>query len=286
MIGVARLAERKAVIALAWAALTLPAALVALPTGGVLAAVLGSGEGGDATLFTPGGETLVEATRLSVAPLIGTLVSAPWLLLAAALFGLVPWATVMVALSSPAPLSTGVAIGRAIARVPALTLVFGAGLAVRALLLAGGSGLVGWMSTFSPNARTSALWSLVAVALTSVVLAGVRLASDLSEAAVVRHESTAARGTLAGLGALHRRFAPLALRFAAYAAARVAIVAAAAVLAGRVGVATPSHLALVFGVHQVTLLGLCALRAAWLRVALDAVGAEDPARAIEAGFAA
>jgi hypothetical protein len=280
-VTVARLRDRKAAVAFTWAALAVPAAVAAIPAGSYAGAVLGHAEAGDAALFASGSEALLETARASVAPLAAATVSAPWLLLAAALFGLLPWAMLLASLSSTGPVSTASALERAVPRLPSLTLVLGGGLAVRALLLAGGSGLVSWMSTFSPNARTSATWALVAVVLTAAVLGGVRLACDVAEAAIVRHASTAARGTLTALTAIHRDLGPLALRFTTLAAARVALVAAAAYVTGLIGVATSSRVVAVLVLHQLTLAALCALRAAWLRVALESVGSDDPARALE-----
>lgn len=274
--SVARLRDRPAALLLTWASVALPALVLALPIGGVSGAYFGERLDGDAFLFAPGGEPLLEAMRLVHRELVGFAVAAPWLAAAYALAAVLPWACLLVSLSAP-PLPLSAIAARALSRMPTLTLLLGLGLACRAIVAAIGSSVASSLGGASANDRTATLLSVAAGGATLALLAAVRVLHDLASAAACRHGTRAPSAALHALATLAERPAALLARWAALAAGRLALVVLAGWATAHVGVSSGGRVLAVFLLHQATLFALVVLRAAWLRVATAAVGGDDPA---------
>jgi hypothetical protein len=108
---------------------------------------------------------------------------------------------------------------------------------------------------------------------------------DLSRAAAVRHELGAKLSLLFALDVARRSPLSALLGWLPYAAAGALLVlgAALATVAADVSQAGQARVLAVLLLHQLTLLGLLVLRAAWLARALRLVALHAPARSLELG---
>jgi len=241
--------------------------VVALPVVSVLGAAIAGYPEGDAALFEPGGELLVEVGRLHGDELRAALGVSLRLAALCALLGLWPLGMLLESFRRPRARGRLVA-GRALTRWPAFAAIGGAALLAQALVIAGGAACF-------PVARElgAGLGELGADLVGTLPLAfggaaalGLAPAADLARIAVVW---TGARGTAAprqALGAAAR--SPLGY-LGAYALAKLGTIAAMAGAAAltavvavhqpgewRVAVAAAAHLS----VLAVDVLG----RATWL----------------------
>ena len=251
------------------------AVLLSLPLALVVGGLWGDRPEGDLALFQPGGFFLLETARLLQRDLSALALGSPaWLLLGSYLL-LLPWTALAVSLCQPVRRKPWQLAALSLERLPALTLVFGASLLLRASVLLLGVLLVDVIARGvapGPDERVETFAQLGALALTAALLLLVGLLHDLSTAAAARHLSSGVSAMISALATLREQLPRAAWRWGLRALPGALLVALAGALAGLFGVATGARLALVTLVHQATLLALVALRASWLREALALVG--------------
>jgi hypothetical protein len=272
------LRRRPSAALLLWGWRLLAAWLVAAPLARAVAAA-GAGHlaDGDAALFEPGGQLLVETLRVGGATLGAALQSAVGLLLVVGALGLLPLAAVLVSLAHRGRLRFGDWAGRAAAHLPAFVLLslltlLSQALALVAWGLVAGGASAALESVVDERSRDVALVAALLPGLALVL--GLGLAEDLGRARVVRHGASGWSSWLAALGLLLRRPGPALLGWLTPAAWAVAAVVAAeiavrAIDVSRAGAARPWA---AFAVHQAAALALAAARVAWLGRALQLVG--------------
>ena len=241
--------------------------VVALPVVSVLGAAIAGYPEGDAALFEPGGELLVEVWRLRRDELRAAFGVSLRLAALCALLGLWPLGMLLESFRRPRARGRRVA-GRALAHWPALAAIGGTALLAQALVIAGGA-------AFSPVARElgadlaalgADLLGVLPLALGGAAALGLAVAADLGRIAVVRSGSRGIAAPRRALGAAARSpFGFLGAWALAKLGTIVAMAGAAALTAvvavhhpgdWRVAVAAAAHL----GVLVVDVLG----RAAWL----------------------
>lgn len=276
--------RRWGVVILVWAWQLVAALFVAAP---IASAFGGTGVAahphGDAVLFEPGALLLVEALRVGAEALVSAFGSSIALLAIASALGLIPVALLLVALASSERLQLSSWLGRAIAQVPAFALISGATLLARAVLLV--ALLIAWGAV--DDALDSALSErgadlVLAVGALAGALAWTALGitRDLARASAVRRGRGALAALRAGVAAFSARPLATLLGWLLPASWSVAVLAAAALTVGALHVERPGawRVVLALAVHQLAVLLLVALRAAWLGRALEL----EPAGALPA----
>jgi hypothetical protein len=148
--------------------------------------------------------------------------------------------------------------------------------AVLALLFAALSAGVEQRLATALHERTADLWLAAGVLLAAICFVFVGIAADLARAARVRFGVPAIASVRTGLRCLVRHPFAALLDWSIAASWSVALVALAALLVGSLALehGAPSRAAAAFAVHQLAVLGLVALRALWVRGALEIVGRE------------
>jgi hypothetical protein len=273
-----RLRERWGALLFVWLFQLGAAVLIAAPIVGVIAGTgVTAHPRGDRVLFEPGGVLLVETLRRGAGPLLGALRASGIELLVLGVVGSVPLAALLLALASRDRLRLESWLGGAIAHFPGFLLIGGAGWIARAvivllaLLLSGGLG-PGLESALGERGGDLAL--LVGAMFVVVLLTAVGIAADLARAAAVRTQGHALPSMLSGLRALASRPLAAAVSWLTPAVWSVAVVAVAALAVGalRVELAGSWRFVVALLAHQLAVLALLALRAAWLKSALELVG--------------
>lgn len=231
----------------------------------------------DAALFAEGGMLFVEWLRMDGTALLSALQASLWLGGIAALASLLPAALLIVGLADTERFSMGLQGRRALAVVPAFSLLFGGTLLCQALLVLLSTLLWGLcMGAAEPGAYPWLTLGFGVFALSSWALPS--LFQDLTRAVLV------VRGTRV-LGALSGAFRLLAAKPARVLAAYVVpaalgwLVAAASLgLTAKLARQKPPELAdwSAFAMHQACIFLLVALRAYWLHRALHLAATFEP----------
>lgn len=240
--------------------------LVALPVASLLGAVLAGYPEGDAVLFEPGGELLVETVRSHGAALRAALGTSLRLAALCSLLGLWPLGMLLESWRSPR-LRFSLIAARALARWPALAAISGVALLGQALVIAAGA-------TLMPVARAlgaslgelgADLVGLVPLAVGGLAAGCLAIALDLGRIGLVRGARglPSVRRALEAAASAPRGFVLAYAMAKAVTLTAMAAAAATAAAAGvhqpdgwRVAVVATAHLAVV----TVDVLG----RAAWL----------------------
>ena len=228
----------------------------------------------DAALFAQGGLIFVEWLRLERAALLGALQASHRLAGVAALVGLLPAALLTVGLADAdsARLSAARHGRRALAVVPAFSVLFGATLACQAVFVL--LSALFWELCMGASQPGAYPWLTLGFGLLILLSLGLpSLVQDLTRAVIVERGSR----VLGALSAAFRLFANAPFRvLAAYSIPALLgwLVAAASLsLTARLARLQPSELAdwANFALHQACILLLVALRAYWLHRALQLV---------------
>lgn len=229
----------------------------------------------DAALFAQGGLIFVEWLRLERAALLGALQASLRLAGVAALVGLLPAALLTVGLADAdsARLSAARHGRRALAVVPAFSVLFGATLACQAVFVL--LSALFWELCMGASQPGAYPWLTLGFGLLILLSLGLpSLVQDLTRAVIVERGNRVL-GVLGALSAAFRLFANAPFRvLAAYSIPAVLgwLVAAASLsLTARLARLQPSELAdwANFALHQACILLLVALRAYWLHRALQ-----------------
>lgn len=246
-------------------------ATLALPLAAVIeSSGIGARAEGDRALFQDGGYLLLELLRLQSAEL-GAVAGGLWpLLLLLLSLQVLCNAVLLVSLNSAGRLELFALLSRALRHVPAFML-----LGAFVLLTQGAVLLFGMLVSESvPESMTSAVQSDAGkafVLLLALLGAGaVGGAGDVTKATLVRHGAPLMSSLGAALRCARRRPLPSLLGWLPFAALGLAAIAGAAWLTGVVDVSQPGAVRWigVFALHQIVILSLVALRAAWYARAL------------------
>jgi hypothetical protein len=248
------------------------------PATSLVHASYGSGPGGDAPLWGPGGHALLDWLWHEAHGIAAFGLSAIFVLVIASLAGLVPLATLMFAMAyatrerRPAGLVRSLAAGMGAFRAFAVLLVVLS--TVQAALLALGAGAANlaqsWAMPGMGEARAQQLQVLVLAAFVGGASV-VGVVHDLARGAVVRFKVSGLRALVLGTRTFRRSPGRLWWAWAWRSAAAAAPIALAAQVAGRLGGRGGFALALLAVLHQAVILSRVALRASWLGHGLRAV---------------
>jgi hypothetical protein len=273
-------------IAALWAWETLLAALASGPVAGLVRASWRGAADGDALLWAPGGQVLLDWLRHESHGLRAALNGAELVLAVAAVAGLVPMAALLVTLAYAKRDRHAAGFAQSIAgglgAFPSMALLL-----VLAGLLQGLVGIAGaflayaveaWSHPGLGEARAQQLEGAVLL-LFLLPVSALGVMHDLARAAVVRFRVRGVRALV--LGARTLRASPVVLwwSWAWRALASLAPILAAAAVAGKLGGRGGFSLAVLLALHQSAVVVRVALRASWLARALRAVdGAVDAER--------
>jgi hypothetical protein len=278
-----RVGQRWGAIALAWSFQLLVALVLAAP---VVAALSGTGIAdhprSDAVLFEAGGLYLMEALRLGAGALLSTLQVSLLSFAVLGMLGLFPLAALLSALLYDGKLRVASWLGAAIAHVPSFVLIGGLtwlGRAALALFFVLVYSLLEGPVSSAFNERNADLVLISGALVCTIAFAALGVAADLARAARVRFGLRALGAFRAGLGAFGQRPLAAAVGWLIPASWSVALVALAAILVGLLAVDQPGSWRVLgaFVVHQLTAIGLIALRALWLHRSLELVGSQAQA---------
>jgi hypothetical protein len=264
-------------IAGVWAWETALAVLVAWPARSLASAAYGANPAGDAALWAPGGHPLLDFLWHDYHGVRALFGGATVVLVAGAIAGIVPMASLLVAMAYATrdkravgfswSLREGVRLFPAMALQLVLVgvgqgLALGAGALLASLVKAWTHGL--------GEARSLQVEILVALLFVAVA-ATLGVARDLSAAAVVRFKVRGMRGLTLGVRTF--RLAPLTLwwSWAWRSLASLVPLAVGAWVADRLGGRGGMPLFVLLLIHQSVVLSRVALRASWLARALRAV---------------
>jgi hypothetical protein len=255
------------------------AALLAFPlAAGVAASGIGGFPEGDAKLFEPGGNYLIEMFTSQRALLEQLLMPTVVVLFVTALAAVMPEWILIRSLrpptdeASPAPATTLREAGRALGR---LVLIALSTWMARAVLMLATIGLMMTARSVVGSALDERLPTLVACATLPVGLLGwacLSALADLAAISVTLDDATPPRAIASALEALRHRGLRLGSVYGATALASLAVVGVGAALAASLDVARGGSwrtLAVAL-VHQLVILTQLGLRAAWLASALGA----------------
>lgn len=263
--------------------------LVAAPISAVL-----SGSGifafpqGDASVFAPGGDALVDLMVTSGAYLSSALRESAYLFVMLAGVGLLPYALWLSALGRGGQLSLSESWALAIRHLPRLALLSALGLLLGALLALVAA--LGYSALEAPLAarfdeRRATLWQAASLLPWLPVFCLLSILTDLARAAVIQHDA----GLRAALGVALRAFrARKLLLFSSWLSPHlwsVALVAGVAMLIEQLAVEQPGDLRVAGAwlIHQLAVVVLLVLRGTWHRRALISAGSTEPrARAVRA----
>jgi hypothetical protein len=259
-------------IAAVWAWQAGFALLLAWPAASLVRAAWGSRPGGDAILWREGGHALLAFLVREAHGIEAGFRGAVLAIAAASVAGLLPTGALMAAIARPHAARAFVrAVLASLRAFPAMLACGAASVAGQAAVLGSGA-FVGTLAEAWSHARLGeARAQIVAAAacLPFVAAAAVLgVAHDLARAAIIVRGETGLRGWLTGFRLL--RAAPLGVcsAWAWRALASGALVAAAGVMAGRIGGAGGAWLALLAMTHQGVAGCKVALRASWLARAM------------------
>jgi hypothetical protein len=264
-------------MALVWAWQLAAALLLAAP---VVAAVAGTGiqrqPQGDAVLLEPGGLMLVEMLRLGADSLIAALTSSLLAYLVLGIVGLVPLAALMLALAHDGKLRVPAWLGAAIAHFPSFLLIGAVLWLGRALLALACAALYAALEKSLHGAideRRGDLLLAGGATIAAVLFFALGVAADLARAARVRYGTHALGSLRAGLSTLARRPLAAAVGWLIPASWSLAVLGLAALVVGRLALDEPGtgRVLSAFVVHQLAAFVLVALKALWLRRALELV---------------
>lgn len=258
------------------------ATVVATPLVSVFASSgIGHYPAGDALLFEPGGLMLVEVVRRTAPALGASFNGSLGLLLLAVLPALFGVAVLMVALVEPGRLKLPSCLARAAEVFPSFVLISGLSALAQAavvlcLTLLGGS-LGGSFGAVERSADLVLLVSLLAGLLGAGL---VQMLADLARAARVAGRSSTWDALAAGLNAARGAPGRAAGSFALAAVAALAAVVGSAIVTQWLAVdrAGSWRVALVFVVHQLTVLFTVYVHAVWYSAALRLVSPRPAVR--------
>jgi hypothetical protein len=229
---------------------------------------------GDAVLFDEGGLELAEAIR-AVYPVLGSELEGATLIGAVLAFAsLVPLGVLLHALNERGPRGLSRWVARAMDDLPRMTLLGGATLLVRAVLVVlTGVGIAALRRRFAyaPDGRLVDLWTL-GIALCALALWGLCSAlQDLARARIVAARATLRQALCRAAWTLARRPGAVATGYLGSLAMSLVVLGASAWLVGKLDVSQASSLrvAVVAIVHQTSVLLMIVARAGWLARALE-----------------
>lgn len=278
-----RVGQRWGAIALSWSFQLLLALLLAAP---LVAALSGTGIAnhprGDAVLFEPGGLYLIEALRLGAGAALSALQVSFVSFVVLGMLGLFPLAALLSALRSDGKLRVASWLGEAIAHVPSFVLIGGVtwlGRAALALFFVLVYSLLEGPVGAAFNERNADLVLISGALVCAIAFAALGIAADLARAARVRFGLRALGAFRTGLGTFGQRPFAAVVGWLIPASWSVALIALAAILVGLLAVDQPESWRVLgaFVVHQLTAIGLIALRALWLHRSLELVGSRAQA---------
>lgn len=230
-------------------------------------------ERGDARLFEPGGQWLVDLVLGQLAGARAALWQGSWLLVLLAYLGLIPLGAVLASLRD-GDRDLPRAVATSLRHLPALSFALGAALLGQALLLALGALLIGPRMAVLSAALGDRRGDLATLGLLAPFVLGalaLGVGHDLARAVVVVHAERGTRAMLHGLRLLRAHPLAAATRWAGTALVSAALVYVALQSAGALQVARGESWrwlsALVL--HQLTVLLILALRMQWLAWAVD-----------------
>lgn len=231
--------------------------------------------GADVHLMDQGGLLLVEWLRLEGATLLAGARASLLLFLVGLLTMLPLLACLLSALRSPGPLTLEEHGLRALAALPALTLLEGVALLLRVLVLF--LTAAAWSAGTALVAPPSYPWLLlVTLTLGGVLWVPTSVWHDLARASAVGQQTSAAAAARLGFGVLCRRACQALgyyLLFSGVAASLLAVGLALPKLLGRLG---PESVWISFLVHQLAQLLALLARAVWLSRALALTSSSLP----------
>lgn len=247
--------------------------LAAPVTAAVAAAGIGAFPEGDRLLFEPGGLFLVEAARSSlslVAPLSSSTLAVVTI---ASLVLSVPRALLWTAAAEETRGPFATFVGHAGARLPSFVALLGLGFLSQVLVGALGLTLAGFMRGGMANPIDADGWALGVVAVTFVAALALGIVRDVASAAVACGASSTGRALRLGAITILRAPGTTCLRWLGPAALGLALVGAAAALAGVLDVSRPGtpRLLAVLALHQAALVALSFCRAGWFVAAVRLV---------------
>jgi hypothetical protein len=262
-------------IAAMWAWQGAVALLLAWPAASLVRAAWGSRPGGDAVLWTAGGHALLAFLAHETHGVEAGLRGAALAVAAASVAGLVPTGALMAAIASPRAARAFVrAVHASLRAFPAMLTCGAAFVASQAAVLGAGA-FIGTLSEAWAHGRLGeARAQMVAGAAWLPFLAAAAVLGvthDLARAAIVVRGERGLRGWLTGFQLL--RAAPIAVcsAWAWRALVAAGLVAAAAMVAARLGGAGGAWLVLLAAAHQAVAACKVALRASWLARAIRSV---------------
>lgn len=252
------------------------AALVALPIAVAFGRPASEFPHGDAVLFEPGAELLVEVLRVHFDSLRNAMTLSCVLAFVLALPSLLATAALVVALASDERLRLGTWVSRALSVWPSFVGLWGI-----ALLASGVLGLVMALVevlAIEPlsdrmNERSGDLMLIAGLGVTVLVMLSCSILADLARAAIVRFDGTLRSAIRCAGRTLRQRPGAVLLGWLAPALWSLAIVLGAAWLTTRARLDRPGAPAVlsVMMIHALVVLALTALRATWLARALRLV---------------
>lgn len=283
--GLLRSLRQRRVIGFFWLCRALAAWIIAAPIAALLS---GQGVGrypqGDALLFAPGALHLAEAVRLGLPQMAETLRTS---LMSAGFFGyllLIPLAGMCAALTSDTPTTVGWSIARGLERLPKFTLLAGLTLFCQGLVAALGiyglDALQERVSSTAWSERSRDLWLLSGIGLLVVLLVSLGVVQDIARTALASGQRSLFIAIMAAFQTIRKRPFDLAVAWSISVIWSWVLVAAIAIVVGRLDVSSGSLLvfALVALFHQGVALVLVLLRATWLARAFELTVAIAPER--------
>ncbi|MCB9586429.1 MAG: hypothetical protein H6718_13585 [Polyangiaceae bacterium] len=272
--------RRPGALALVYAARLLAGWLVAAP---IVAAINGSGllsfPQGDASLFAPGGDSLVALVQTSYRFLGSAMRDSSWAFCLAAALGLLPYAFWLFALGHSGRLSLGEAAGQALQSLPRLVLLSALSLVLSGILAV--LAAVTWGALYDPlvarvNERSVDLWRLASLLPFALLWLWLSMLTDLSRAAVVQHNARFRLSLRLAWRAFKAQKLVMLSSWLTPWLWGVALIAGAALIVERIAVEQPGgwRVLLAWLLHQLVIVGLLLLRASWYTRALRGVGAQ------------
>jgi len=252
-------------------------------SGTVRASGIGEFSGGDRLLFEDGALYLLELLRLAGPELLAAAGASAAVLCLGLLSGLLVAAVLLTALNTDGRLGVGSALGRAAALFPTFFLLGALVLLAQSALLLGASMTFALVNAASSSERSADLLAAAVALVAGLCALALGSLLDVARAAAVRHELASKHALLFALDVARRAPAGALLGSFPYTAAGALIVLGAALATGAIDVGAPGagRLLAVAALHQLTLLALLVLRAAWLSRALRLVATHAPTRRLE-----
>lgn len=253
----------------------------------LIAAVAGSGVAhlptGDAALFEPGGERLLQVLHQAAAGLAQAAKESAWLTLLMSALGVYVHGVWLFCLGHRGRLSIPEALARAARALPRL---FGSsalgliGLAIVIALCASFDRALSSYLELRVDEQQADLLRLLIACLWLVPLFGLGLLQALTRAAIVQRDLGLVQALCVAAGRLKRHLGALSVARAGLLVWSLVTVLVAALAVGELRLEQPSALrvAACWGLHQAAVLLLLLLQGAWLRVTLEVTAAPSPRR--------